>query len=776
MQFHPDDARLQRRADHGGLPRRGRLPPEPRTPSASSSATRRTRWSSRRATSSRAPSRPRSTRVAASTATCCSTCAISAPSGSSSVCTARASSRWCSRTSTRSTSRSRSARAPTTTWAASTRTSGDATALEGLYAAGEAACVSVHGANRLGGNALMETITFGKRAGRHAAEWARRTPTVAVPAGARGGRRARAAGAPRPDRRRAAVEDPRRAARRRCTRTSASSGARSRCRGRARSSQALRERYERVVVDDKGEVFNTDLTQALELGFMLELAECMVRRRTRAQGEPWRTRAAARLSRSATTRTSCGTRSSRWERWGAEPRLEAGHDDEVAARGADVLESAMQVALKIWRYDAVAGERALEEYEVDAPEEATLLDCLDIVKDRDRRLARLPQELPDDDLRLVRDAHGRRRRARLQDADAADRRGRPRPGDLRDGEPADRQGPRRRHGAVLGEDARRDSRGSSPATPSRARRSTSSRRSGWTSSTRSRSASCAAAASRSATRWSRIPTSSARRRSRRGCASSATRATRRPSSGSQAYSERARDLGLHALLLLPGALPEGRRPARRDREARRRGDRGGIDSDMGAKHAKWFVTSRRRPAGCARPSSCRRRRASSRRSKEMKFAMGLASHGKVPPPVPPHVAKHVDEARALYDLVKHAGPRGALGIVQGEKALARLALDDRPRTAAIRTATGSFPRPSCRWRGAEVRRVAYYKGCLASLSAKELDTSTQALAPKVGLELDRARGGHVLRRRRHPRGRARLLPPPERAHPRVRRGDGRATR
>ena len=34
-----------------------------------------------------------------------------------------------------------------------------------------------------------------------------------------------------------------------------------------------------------------------------------------------------------------------------------------------------------------------------------------------------------------------------------------------------------------------------------------------------------------------------------------------------------------------------------------------------------------------------------------------------------------------------------------------------------------------------MRRVAYYKGCLASLSAKELDSSTQALAPKVGLEL-----------------------------------------
>ena len=107
-----------------------------------------------------------------STATCCSTCATSAPSGSSSGCTGRASCRWCSRASTRSTSRSRSGPAPTTTWAASTRTSGAAPTLDGLYAAGEVACVSVHGANRLGGNALMETITFGRRAGADAAEYA----------------------------------------------------------------------------------------------------------------------------------------------------------------------------------------------------------------------------------------------------------------------------------------------------------------------------------------------------------------------------------------------------------------------------------------------------------------------------------------------------------------------------------------------------------------------------------------------------------------------------
>jgi len=43
------------------------------------------------------------------------------------------------------------------------------------------ACVSVHGANRLGGNALMETITYGKRAGRHAADWAMTHTTIEVP-------------------------------------------------------------------------------------------------------------------------------------------------------------------------------------------------------------------------------------------------------------------------------------------------------------------------------------------------------------------------------------------------------------------------------------------------------------------------------------------------------------------------------------------------------------------------------------------------------------------
>jgi succinate dehydrogenase / fumarate reductase flavoprotein subunit len=149
------------------------------------------------------------------------------------------------------------------------------TELEGLYAAGECACVSVHGANRLGGNALMETITFGKRAGRHAAEWALANTTVTVPEGV--------------------VSDTERELKELLGRTEGERPWRIREElgqtmhenfGVFRREEqmleqqeivaGLRERFEHVVVEDKGDVFNSDLTQALELGFLLELADCMV--------------------------------------------------------------------------------------------------------------------------------------------------------------------------------------------------------------------------------------------------------------------------------------------------------------------------------------------------------------------------------------------------------------------------------------------------------------------------------------------------------------------
>ena len=213
-----------------------------------------------------------------STAASCSTCAISARRRSSTACPARASSRSPTPASTRSTSRCRSGRAPTTTWAASRPTRTGSPSSPGLYAAGETACVSVHGANRLGGNSLMETITFGRRAGRAAAEAAliARTPAEVPGVGARR-RAAGARHAARPERTASGPGRSGRSSARRCSTTSVSSAARSRCRSEIGIIDGLRERYEKVVVEDKGDVFNSDLTQALELGGCLDLAACMLR-------------------------------------------------------------------------------------------------------------------------------------------------------------------------------------------------------------------------------------------------------------------------------------------------------------------------------------------------------------------------------------------------------------------------------------------------------------------------------------------------------------------
>jgi len=149
------------------------------------------------------------------------------------------------------------------------------TVVPGLYAAGECACVSVHGANRLGGNALMETITYGKRAGRHAADWALSHTTIEVPPAVE-------ADADRELRKLLDRDEGERpwSIRNELAETMHENfGVFRREEQMQQQGQIvgdLRERYERVVVEDKGEVFNNDLTQALELGFLLELAECMV--------------------------------------------------------------------------------------------------------------------------------------------------------------------------------------------------------------------------------------------------------------------------------------------------------------------------------------------------------------------------------------------------------------------------------------------------------------------------------------------------------------------
>jgi succinate dehydrogenase / fumarate reductase flavoprotein subunit len=150
-----------------------------------------------------------------------------------------------------------------------------ATELTGLYAAGECACVSVHGSNRLGGNSLMETITFGRRSGRAAADWALAHTTVDVPESVERDAEAELKALLS----RSKGERPWQLREELGQSMLENFGVFRREENMARQIQilqGLRERYRHVVVEDKGEVFNSDLTEAIELGNMLDTALCMV--------------------------------------------------------------------------------------------------------------------------------------------------------------------------------------------------------------------------------------------------------------------------------------------------------------------------------------------------------------------------------------------------------------------------------------------------------------------------------------------------------------------
>jgi succinate dehydrogenase iron-sulfur subunit len=98
----------------------------------------------------------------------------------------------------------------------------------------------------------------------------------------------------------------------------------------------------------------------------------------------------------------------------------------------------------------------------------------------------------------------------------------------------------------------------------------------------------------------------------------------------------------------------------------------GIDHDMGAKHAKWFVRSAETTGWLRETELVPKTQGLVSAIKQTGFALKLARKGKVPPPFPPHVAADVKEARALRELTQEQGREGALGIVQGEHALGRI--------------------------------------------------------------------------------------------------------
>jgi succinate dehydrogenase / fumarate reductase flavoprotein subunit len=146
------------------------------------------------------------------------------------------------------------------------------TPLPGFYSAGECACVSVHGANRLGTNSLVDLVVFGRRAGRDMAQFIRENDFVALP----------------PDPGCKACDE--------VEHLLNSTGSESAAKIREELQEVmmdnigvfrvedqmqaavdkiheLQERFRRVGLQDKGKKFNTELLEAIELGYLLDLAE-----------------------------------------------------------------------------------------------------------------------------------------------------------------------------------------------------------------------------------------------------------------------------------------------------------------------------------------------------------------------------------------------------------------------------------------------------------------------------------------------------------------------
>jgi succinate dehydrogenase / fumarate reductase flavoprotein subunit len=148
-----------------------------------------------------------------------------------------------------------------------------ATRIPGLYAAGECACVSVHGGNRLGANSLLDTVIFGRRAGQHAATYAYERHHSAIPETALKTDEQRI----RSLLDRTGNSDSVAGIRREMGETLNQHLAVFRNQAGMESAlnriKGLKERYLQVQVQDKGRVFNTALLFALELGFMLDCAE-----------------------------------------------------------------------------------------------------------------------------------------------------------------------------------------------------------------------------------------------------------------------------------------------------------------------------------------------------------------------------------------------------------------------------------------------------------------------------------------------------------------------
>jgi succinate dehydrogenase / fumarate reductase flavoprotein subunit len=166
------------------------------------------------------------------------------------------------------------------------------TTISGLYAAGEVACVSVHGGNRLGANSLLDTLIFGRRSGEHAAKQAKQMAMPSTPA-TRVNDTENAFNVimnrPAGGRRVAAIKDELGDAMNKYCAVFRDGDGLSKAHEIVRR---LKEEAPKASIDDRGTVFNQDVIGAIELGYMLDCAEAMVvaaQERKESRGAQFRT-------------------------------------------------------------------------------------------------------------------------------------------------------------------------------------------------------------------------------------------------------------------------------------------------------------------------------------------------------------------------------------------------------------------------------------------------------------------------------------------------------
>ena len=150
------------------------------------------------------------------------------------------------------------------------------TVMPGLYSAGECACVSVHGANRLGTNSLLDLVVFGKYAGLKAAEYANQADFGKLPADAEAAARAQFDGLRNGSGKANAFDIATEMKKVMFDEVGIYRSAKG-MRAAIQKVRELKERYKEVRVGDTGRIFNTDLINAWELGNLLEVAEVIAK-------------------------------------------------------------------------------------------------------------------------------------------------------------------------------------------------------------------------------------------------------------------------------------------------------------------------------------------------------------------------------------------------------------------------------------------------------------------------------------------------------------------